>query len=98
MACPGVPFPPGLVDFILPVEQIPRQLIRYVRHPYLEVAEKPPAVETHFRSYMEEVFALIRSATGHDFSHYKQNTIGRRIERRMAVHQVDKISDYVTYP
>jgi two-component system CheB/CheR fusion protein len=87
----------GLVDFILPVEQIPQQLIRYIRHPYLEVAEKPAAVETHFRSYMEEVFALIRSATGHDFSHYKQNTIGRRIERRMAVHQVDRISDYVTF-
>jgi two-component system CheB/CheR fusion protein len=87
----------GLVDFILPVEQIPQQLIRYIRHPYLELAEPPPAVETHFRSHMEEVFALIRSATGHDFSHYKQNTIRRRIERRMAVHQVDKISDYVAY-
>ncbi len=38
---------------------------------------------------------LIRSETGHDFSHYKRNTIQRRIERRMAVHQIDKMDDYV---
>lgn len=87
----------GLVDFILPVEQIPQKLTRYISHPYLEVGEKPLEVKTHFRNYMQKVFALVQSATGHDFSHYKQNTIRRRIERRMAVHQVDKIADYVTY-
>jgi len=84
----------GLVDFILPVEQIPLQLTRYIRHPYLELAGKGHVIET---SYMEQIFALLRSATGHDFSHYKPNTIRRRIERRMAIHQVDKISDYVAF-
>jgi two-component system CheB/CheR fusion protein len=46
---------------------------------------------------MQKRFMLIRSTTGQDFSHYKQNTIRRRIERRMAVHQIDKISEYVQY-
>ena len=33
----------------------------------------------------------------HDFSLYKENTICRRIERRMHVHQLDEISTYVRY-
>jgi two-component system CheB/CheR fusion protein len=87
----------GLVDFILPVEQIPGQLLSYIRHPYLEADKMPPGIEPHFKNYMQDVFALIESATGHDFSHYKQNTIRRRIERRMAVHQLEKVSEYVAY-
>ena len=34
---------------------------------------------------------------GHDFSHYKPSTIYRRIERRMAVHQIDGVDRYMSY-
>jgi two-component system CheB/CheR fusion protein len=40
---------------------------------------------------------MLRVQTGHDFSSYKPSTINRRIERRMAVHQIDKVQDYVLY-
>ena len=40
---------------------------------------------------------LRRRKTDHDFSHYKKNTICRRIERRMNVHQIEDIKDYVSY-
>ena len=40
---------------------------------------------------------LLRTQTGHDFSLYKKNTIYRRIERRMGIHQIDKIAAYVRY-
>lgn len=33
----------------------------------------------------------------HDFSLYKQNTISRRIKRRMHVHQIDEIDDYLRF-
>ena len=39
----------------------------------------------------------MRAQTGHDFSLYKENTIHRRIERRMAVAQIERIEDYVRY-
>jgi len=39
-------------------------------------------------TYIQKIFALVRSATGHDLSHCKQTTIRRRIERRMAIHQI----------
>ncbi|MDZ7822365.1 MAG: CheR family methyltransferase [Candidatus Marinimicrobia bacterium] len=35
--------------------------------------------------------------TGHDFLFYKKNTLLRRIERRMNVHQIDKIASYVRF-
>lgn len=87
----------GLVDFILPVENIPGELVKYIQTPYIEGPRKVQISDDQFTNCTRKVFALVRSATGHDFSHYKQNTIRRRIERRMAVHQIDKISDYVKY-
>ena len=87
----------GLVDFILPVEKIPAQLLKYVRSPYIDVPEKVKSADDPFENHIHKIFILIRSATGHDFSHYKQTTLLRRIERRMAVHQIHQISDYVKY-
>ncbi len=40
---------------------------------------------------------LLRERTGHDFSLYKKNTIYRRIERRMGLHQIDRLATYVRY-
>jgi two-component system CheB/CheR fusion protein len=40
---------------------------------------------------------LLRTKTGQDFSLYKKNTIYRRIERRMSIHQIDRINSYVRY-
>ena len=87
----------GLVDFILPVEKMSEALILYLKHPLLKSPSKTIVSETDTQKQLQKVFALIRSATGHDFSQYKQSTIRRRIERRLAVHQIDKLSDYIFY-
>lgn len=44
-----------------------------------------------------DLLALLHSRTGHDFSHYKHNTILRRVERRLAVHQIATIAAYVRF-
>ena len=87
----------GMVDFILPVEKIPEELVRYVKAPYMGESKKIFVAEDQFANNIQKIFSLIRSATGHDLSHYKQTTIRRRIERRMAINQVNKISDFVKY-
>ena len=46
---------------------------------------------------MKKVFILLRAQTGHDFSQYKQSTINRRVERRMAVHQIERLNEYVRH-
>ena len=87
----------GMVDFVLPPAEMPAQLIAYVGHAFGK--NKGAASVTGLRAddALKKIFVLLRSQTGHDFSHYKQNTINRRIERRMAVHQIEQVDDYVRF-
>jgi two-component system CheB/CheR fusion protein len=87
----------GLVDFVLPVEKMGTELVKYISHPYIGGPEKIPTEKEKFEHHLQKIFILIRSTTGHDFSQYKMNTIRRRIERRMAVHQMDKMYEYVAF-
>jgi two-component system CheB/CheR fusion protein len=87
----------GLVDFILPVERMPKTLIGYVKHPFLKSPGKINVSATNIQHQVQKVFSIIRNATGYDFAQYKRTTIFRRIERRLAVHQIDKLADYIMY-
>jgi two-component system CheB/CheR fusion protein len=69
----------GLADFILPVEQMPKQLLQYAEHPFV-VAKKSEAPTEKLDSDLPGILALVRSNTGHDFSQYKRSTIQRRVE------------------
>jgi two-component system CheB/CheR fusion protein len=86
-----------LVDYELAPVDMPAQLLAHVK----DVYGRPPIANTppnpHAENLLSKVFFLLRAQTGHDFSGYKQNTISRRLERRMAVHQITKLADYVRY-
>ncbi len=87
----------GIVDYVLPVAEMPAMLVSYVTNIFgkkvrSHVTELPKSEEL-----LKKVFILIRTQTGHDFSQYKQNTINRRIERRMAIHQISDLGEYVRF-
>ena len=87
----------GMVDYELPPAEMPAQLIAYVAHAFGR-PPRPAAIAAPLNeNALKKIFVLLRTQTGHDFSQYKTSTIYRRIERRMAVHQVDAISSYVKY-
>ncbi|MGD0553069.1 MAG: CheR family methyltransferase [Sedimentisphaerales bacterium] len=86
----------GLVDFVLPVESMGVELMKYSQHPYVG-GKQVRTDKKQLGDYMRKIFFMIRSKTGHDFSNYKQSTILRRTERRMALNHIDQISDYVRY-
>ena len=86
-----------LVDYILPPEKMPEQLIKYMKHAIQRVAPGTAPVEGTISDVLPKIFVLLRSHTGHDFSLYKKNTLCRRIERRMNVHQIDMVSNYIRY-
>ncbi len=87
----------GLVDVVAPVEELPEKILRYFEHiPRLAVGAVADP-ENANKSGLEKVVLLLRTHTGHDFSHYKKSTMYRRIERRMGLHQLDRIADYVRY-
>jgi len=46
---------------------------------------------------VNQILLLLRSGTGHDFSLYKKSTIGRRIERRMALQHIKDVAVYARY-
>jgi len=87
----------GQVDYVLPVEQMPQALIRYIKHPYIETPERSTPEDQEFQNFVQKILLLIRTNTRHDFTHYKSSTIRRRIERRMAVHKINLIADYYRY-
>ncbi len=87
----------GLVDFILAPEEMPEQLLNYVKHAFAARVKKSEPLLPQAASSLQKIFILLRNHTGYDFSLYKNNTIGRRIERRMTVNQIDYIADYVRY-
>ncbi len=82
----------GVADFVLSPEGIADELMAVSHHAYLKHgrAQRVPTPER-----LGKVFVLLRDAFGHDLSLYKHGTIERRIERRMAVHKIERLEDYL---
>ena len=87
----------GLVDYELPPAEMPAQLIAYATHAFSHRFQPETPRTPSVESALKKIFVLLRSQTGHDFSQYKPSTINRRVERRMAVHQIAAIDNYVSY-
>ena len=104
----GVPSMPlsaidtGCVDFVLPPNEIARELVRLAAHPYLqpapapvtELADVPAADEAEI---FRRVFRRVRANHGVDFSRYKTSTLRRRLARRMALQHIDRLDEYATF-
>ena len=86
------------VDFVSTAEEISQELVRIGLHPYLG-RRSVPAVdrEPENDGVYEKVFALLKKTGGVDFRLYKPGTVRRRTLRRMAVHKIDKIRDYLKH-
>jgi two-component system CheB/CheR fusion protein len=87
----------GLVDYVLPAAEMPAQLIAYAVHAFGRPPRPATIPELKTENQLKKIFIILRAHTGHDFSLYKPSTINRRIERRMAVHQINRLDGYVKY-
>jgi two-component system CheB/CheR fusion protein len=90
----------GCVDFVLPPEEIARELARIGRHPYVGAAvhaEAAAAAPIEGETELQKIFGLLRNASGVDFSYYKYTTIKRRILRRMVLHKSESLKQYLKY-
>ncbi len=89
----------GTVDFVLAPDKIALELARIARHPYVareQVGKKTEALPAA-GNRLNKIFLLLRHATGHDFTYYKHSTIQRRIKRRMLLHKLEHLDDYIRY-
>jgi two-component system CheB/CheR fusion protein len=89
----------GCVDYVLPPKGIARELARIAQHPYVgrRSSEGAPEFVPGENAGLSTIFQLLRRSSGVDFTHYRQTTILRRIQRRMVVHKIDKLEDYLKY-
>ena len=85
----------GLADFILPPQEMPRQLLSYANRTARLKSKGIAPVPADVSGWLLKIMAVLRAHNGHDLSYYKQNTVRRRVERRMAVNQIEKFEDYV---
>jgi len=94
----------GCVDLVLTPKRIARELARLGRHPYVatrasraEPADAPIPSKADQKGGLGKILALLKKATGADFSSYKPATIRRRIARRMAVHHIETVEGYAEH-
>ena len=88
----------GLADIIAPAKELPERIIAFLEHGRRGVPNKlKPIVKRKSKSALEQIIMILRERNGNDFSLYKTNTIDRRIERRMDLHQLETISLYARY-
>ena len=84
----------GLVDHVLPPEDLAAKLLEYAT--YLRSLPMPQGpVELFSPEELNQIYNLVRHKTGHDFSRYKTSTLNRRIQRRMQVLQLSSVPDYL---
>jgi len=79
----------GEVDLVLPVSHIPAALLRYARRIGQAHMEHDDAKTDDAVDLLPDVIELLRTKTAHDFTLYKQGTLQRRVERRMAMAALD---------
>ncbi|MDP8932704.1 MAG: ATPase, partial [Cyanobacteriota bacterium] len=91
----------GQVDFILPPEKIAQKIAEIGHHPYIadalatESTTSEDAIES--KDAIATIYSLLGAATGVDFTHYKQTTLKRRMQRRMLLYNLEAIEDYAEY-
>ncbi len=87
----------GVVDYQLPPAEMAPQLMAYMANALSRLPRSEVSGPRMAEGALNKIFAMLRTQIGHDFSHYKPNTIYRRIERRMVVHQLESFEAYVKY-
>ncbi len=91
----------GFVDLVLPPDAIAREIHRIAEHPYIRrpMTDGAEAEKEAYRQTddLGRVFLSLKKQMGVDFRGYKESTLIRRIQRRMALHRMDTLKRYAQY-
>jgi two-component system CheB/CheR fusion protein len=86
----------GAIDYVLPPVEIARELARLSEHPYVRPQARHQAeLLPDGDGELAKILKVLRSRTRVDFSHYKINTIRRRIGRRMIIKRATSLHEYL---
>jgi two-component system CheB/CheR fusion protein len=86
----------GMVDFILPLAEIPGSILRFDRtQPRIAPVSDGEEVSQDELTLLHKIFAQLRARTDRDFSRYKRSTVLRRIAKRMQLNYVEDLPNYL---
>ncbi len=86
----------GLVD----TQMSPEEMALELQHISRTASKQPLPLKTEKEideELMKKIYLVLKQVSNINFTHYKQTTILRRIERRMMLVHKDTLSDYVNY-
>jgi two-component system CheB/CheR fusion protein len=89
----------GYADQVLKPGDIPAMLLRYAKHPYLAPVgiDHAEGILRLDKEQLTQIFAILRTRTGHNFNGYKRPTVLRRIQRRMGLNGTTELRKYVDF-
>ena len=85
----------GVVDYILPVEEMGNELNRFIQAS--ETIQLNGELEDLNEQVLSKILSYINENTGLDFTEYKTSTLGRRVARRVNVCKCESLKDYYRY-
>lgn len=94
---PGNAIATGLVDIVLPVEDMPKALLNYIEHARLYSNPSIPLEADKQPEQLHALLALLRVQCGHDFRCYKKGMLLRRIQRRMGLCHIAALPEYILH-
>ena len=84
----------GMVEMILPADEIPQQIMDFITHPYHIYSNKEDSDHKKEKSTLQKILYLLKEESEVDFTMYKSSTIIRRIERRISLAKTQNLEDY----
>ncbi|NUM34159.1 MAG: PAS domain-containing protein [Candidatus Brocadiae bacterium] len=87
----------GLVDYILPPDKMPEALVNFIKHPLVNKTQTLDNVLSGNIDTLTKIIIILRNFSGIDFSFYKENTIIRRLERRVSINRFNTLEEYLIF-
>lgn len=87
----------GMIDFVLPPKQLAAELMEFFKHPFVKKTKQIEDLINSSQNQLSKVIAILRDEKGVDFTLYKENTIIRRLEKRISINRFTKIEEYVKF-
>src|SRR5271166_2035405 len=85
----------GVVDLVLPLKDIPGNLVSHARRYRAASPASPPPPSPALAADIVAIVEAVKHQTGHDFTLYKHGTLQRRIERRMGLNRIHAHGKYL---
>ena len=85
-----------LVDDVLLASEIPAKIAAYQAH-RARIQDGRESDRVADEQALRDILGQLRLRTGHEFANYKRSTVMRRIQRRVAVHELPDLASYAAW-